>query len=169
MLQTYYFRNTNPNLARSISFNLGYIEGWAVYSSYSVTEKLDFLGKEEYGDVFGKIDRIYTDMLYLVEGRVDIGINYEGWGEEEIKNYLQKNGLSVEDVSEFMVSHAADPGVMLSYTTGYFEMLELREKAESELGDKFDVKDYHKAILDVGPCQYKFLSEKVDEYIEKNK
>ncbi len=169
MLQTYYFRNTNPNLARSISFNLGYIEGWAVYSSYSVTEKLDFLGKEEYGDVFGKIDRIYTDMLYLVEGRVDIGINYEGWGEEEIKNYLQKNGLSVEDVSEFMVSHAADPGIMLSYTTGYFEMLELREKAESELGDKFDVKDYHKAILDVGPCQYKFLSEKVDEYIEKNK
>ena len=72
-------------------------------------------------------------------------------------------------MSDLVSTFAGDPGIMLSYSVGYLEMHELREKAEDELGDKFNVKDFNKAVLDVGPCQYKFLAEKIDEYIEKNK
>ena len=52
---------------------------------------------------------------------------------------------------------------------GYYEMEELREKAEEELGSKFEAKEFHKAILDAGPCQFEMLEKKVDKYIEENK
>ena len=62
-----------------------------------------------------------------------------------------------------------DPGVYLSYTTGYYEMEELRNYAEEELGSKFDPKEYHKAILTCGPCQFENLKTIVDRYIEENR
>ena len=169
MLQTSYFRKTNPNPARSVSFNLGYIEGWAVYASTYLLENLDFKGEVENAKLYGKGYRLYQDYIFLIEGRIDIGVNYEGWSEEEVMNYMTEEGLTPNDDTDVVSAYAADPGVMLSYSVGYVELLEQKEKAEEELGSKFDLKEFHKAFLDVGPCQYKFLSEKIDEYIEKNK
>ena len=169
MLQTTYFRKTNPNPGRSVSFNLGYIEGWAVYAAYDTMDKIDFLGKEDNAKIYAKGSRLYTEYTYLIEGRLDIGVNYEGWSNEDVNQYMTEKGLVPNSDADMLSMFASDPGVMLSYSAGYLEMYLLRQKAESELGEKFDAKDYNKAVLDVGPCQYKFLTEKIDEYIEKNK
>ena len=67
-----------------------------------------------------------------------------------------------------MDSSIADPGVYLSYTVGYYEIEELREWAEEELGSDFDAKEFHKAILDAGPCQFGMLRKKVEKYVEEN-
>jgi uncharacterized protein (DUF885 family) len=172
MFQFCYFRNTNPNPGRQLAFNLGYIEGWAVYASYQAQDNCDFEGKNEYGSIVGKIMRIDTDLNYLMLGRADLGINYEGWGVDEVADYLKgkvAEGKEKEVAEDLITSLASDPGLYLSYTTGFYEMEEMREYAEDKLGSKFDAKEYHKTVLDAGPCQFELLKKKVDKYIKENK
>ena len=172
MFQFWYFRNTNPNPGRQLAFNLGYIEGWAVYASYQAQDNCDFEGENEYGSIVGKIMRIDTDLNYLMLGRADLGINYEGWGVDEVADYLTgkvAEGKEKEVAEDLITSLASDPGLYLSYTTGFYEMEEMREYAEDKLGSKFDAKEYHKTVLDAGPCQFELLKKKVDKYIKENK
>jgi uncharacterized protein (DUF885 family) len=168
MFQYYYFRNNNPDPARSVYHTLGYGEGWAVYASYDVLDKCDFGGIDN-GKVYGQLLRINTDLIYLIHGRTDIGIHYEGWDMSDLENYLEKSGLNKEIAADLYEPIAQDPGVYLSYSFSYLEMLNLREKAEDELGSKFDAKEFHTAILDAGPCPFHVLGEKIDKYIEENK
>ena len=83
--------------------------------------------------------------------------------------YMEEHALNKEVAKEIYDIMAADPGTYLSYSTSYYEMLELRERAEEELGSKFDVVEYHRAILDAGPVPFAMLSKKVDEYIDENR
>ena len=169
MFQFWYFRNTNPNPGRTLDSNLGYVEGWAVYTAYNATLECDFLGKEENAKVLASLDKINTDMGYLAQARIDVGINYEGWSVEDVEDYLEEKGFNKDVAEDIFVTSIGDPGVYFSYTTGYYEMEELRNKAEEELGSKFEAKEFHKAILDAGPCQFEMLEKKVDKYIEENK
>ena len=172
MFQFWYFRNTDPNPARSLAFNLGYIEGWAVYSSNYLLKEETLDTGSDYDDFVGKLNQVDTDLGYLMMGRIDIGVNYEGWDKDEIVEYLTgkvNEGKEEEVAEDMMTTVTGDPGAYLSYTTGFYEMEELRKYAEDELGSKFDKKEFHKAILDVGPCQYKFLRKKVNEYIRENR
>jgi uncharacterized protein (DUF885 family) len=172
MFQFWYLRNHYTNPARNVAFNLGYIEGWAVYSSYDVLKKCDCEGENDYGTFCGQLEQIDMDLGYLMMGRADIGINYEGWDKDDLIDYLTgkvDSGKEEEVAEDLMVTVSADPGLYLSYSVGYYEMEELREYAEEELGSKFDAKEYHKVILDAGSCQFELLKTKVDKYIEENK
>ncbi len=168
MYQNNYFQSTNPSPVRAIQSNLGYMEGWAVYSSYSTLDKCDF-GGSEYASTLAKISQINSDLGYLLYGRIDMGVNYEGWSREDTKNYLVKSGYSSDAADEVYTTIIGDPGVYLSYSVSYYEMEELRKYAEEQLGSKFDVKEYHKAILSCGPCQFSNLKTVVDEYILENR
>ena len=167
MFQNAYFQSTKPNKVRAIQGNLGYAEGWAVYSSYNSLYQCDF--DTDYDKEFAQLAIANNDLNYLVYGRLDLGVNYEGWDVKQVEDYLDKNGFSKDYAEDMMVTLIGDPGLYLSYSVGYYEMLELRERAENELGSKFDVKEFHKAILEAGPCQFKELSTKVDKYIEENR
>ena len=169
MLQNWYFRNTDASNARSVCMNLGYVEGWAVYASNQVLEECDFAGVVDDPEGIAKVDKIVHDLGYLMHGRLDIGINYEGWSLEDTEMYMEEHALNKEVAKEIYDIIAADPGTYLSYSTSYYEMLELRERAEEELGSKFDVVEYHRAILDAGPVPFAMLSKKVDEYIDENR
>ncbi|MBR1772793.1 MAG: DUF885 domain-containing protein [Eubacterium sp.] len=168
MFQFWYFRNTNPNPGRILESNKGYVEGWAVYTAYDVGLKCDFEGKEDNAKVFVQLEKLNSEIGYLAQERVDLGVNYEGWDLEEVKEYLAKVGIDESVAQEIMDSSIADPGVYLSYTVGYYEIEELREWAEEELGSDFDAKEFHKAILDAGPCQFGMLRKKVEKYVEEN-
>ena len=168
MFQNTYFQATNPKPIRAIQGNLGYMEGWAVYSSYSTLSKCDF-GGSQYAAQLGQLLKINEDLGYLLYGRIDLGVNFEGWTEDDVKKYLEKSGYGTDIAEDIMTTVIGDPGVYLSYTTGYYEMEEMRKYAEEELGGNFDVKEYHKAILSCGPCQYKDLKTVVDKYIQENR
>ena len=168
MFQNAYFQSTNPKPIRAIQGNLGYMEGWAVYSSYGTLSKCDF-GGSEYAETLGQLLKINEDLGYLLYGRVDLGVNFEGWKLDDVKRFLEKSGFSTDIAEDVMTVVIGDPGVYLSYTTGYYEMEELRNYAEEELGSKFDPKEYHKAILTCGPCQFENLKTIVDRYIEENR
>ena len=168
MYQNTFFQSTNPKPIRAIQGNLGYMEGWAVYASYKTLSKCDF-GGSEYAQQYAQLYKINEDLGYLLYGRIDLGVNFEGWNLDDVKKYLETSGYSSDGAEEIMGVVIGDPGLYLSYTTGYYEMEELRNYAEQELGSKFDEKEYHKAILTAGPCQYKELRTVVDKYIEENK
>ncbi|MCR5214775.1 MAG: DUF885 domain-containing protein [Eubacterium sp.] len=166
--QFWYFKNTNPNPGRVLERNLGYVEGWAVYTAYQTTLNCDLMGKEN-ADILMKFNNIDTEMGYLLAERVDLGVNYEGWTFEDTKEYAETWSYTEEGAQYWFDAATGDPGIYLSYTVGYYEMMELREKAEEELGSKFVLKDFHKAVLDAGPCQFEMLEKKIDKYIAENK
>ena len=168
MFQNAYFMSTNPNLVRMIQGNIGYKEGWAVYSSYGSLDQYDF-GGSQYKEEFADLSRINEDLGYLIYGRIDLGVNYEGWDIEDIKDYLSKSGYGTDFAEDVMTTVTGDPGVYLSYTTSFYEMEELRKYAEDELGSKFSAKEFNKTILDAGPCQFCNLRTKVEKYVYENK
>ncbi|MCR4839257.1 MAG: DUF885 domain-containing protein [Eubacterium sp.] len=168
MYQTNYYRKTNPNPIRCMGLELGYLEGWAVYASYESLKYCDFNGSQ-YADVLGKLAQLDESYGYMIYGRIDLGINAEGWTLEDVRSYVTKMGLSSSSAETFYTLLSGDPGVYLSYSVGYLEMQDMRDYAEEQLGDKFNVVEYHKAVLDAGPCKYDQLKKRVDKYILENK
>ena len=168
MYQANFYRRTDPNPIRLLGLELGYMEGWAVYSSYETLKYCDF-GGEQNAEVLRRLVMVDEKLSYLLYGRVDLGIHYQGWTMEDVSNYLVSSGYSANAAEKMYNSLVGDPAVYLSYSMGYFEMQDMRDYAEAQLGDKFDVVEYHRAVLEAGPCKYEFLKRKVDKYILENK
>jgi len=106
---------------------------------------------------------------YSIYGIVDIGINAKGWTVEDVRNYLSDKGYESGAAEKMYTYLAGDPGAYLSYCAGYFEMQDMRDYAEEQLGSKFDVVEYHKVVLEAGPCNYSQLKKRVDKFILENK
>ena len=168
MYQTNYYRSTKPNPVRCMGLELGYVEGWAVYASYESMKYCDFNGSP-YADVLAELSTLEASYSYMLYGRIDLGINAEGWTVEDVSNYLSNAGMNSGAAQELYTVLSGDPAVYLSYSVGYLEMQDMRDYAEAELGDKFDVVAYHKAVLDAGPCKYDLLKRRVDKYILETK
>lgn len=168
MYQNAYFMSTNPDKVRAISGNLGYQEGWAVYSSYQTLSQYDFDGSAHAADL-ASLYQINEELGYMVEGRVDLGVNYEGWDLEDVKKYLDDSGFGSDSAQEIIDTITGDPGAYLSYSSSYFEYKEMRSDTEEAMGSNFDPVAYHQVILEAGPCQFGLLHERVDAYIEDNR
>ncbi len=169
MYQNAYFQSTKPNKVRAIAGNLGYQEGWAVYSSYETLSDYDFGDGKGYSDELAKLSRDNEDLGYVFYGILDIGVNYEGWSVDKCKSYMKNMGFGTDGVEDMYNTVIGDPGAYLSYSASYCEYKNLREDAENELGSKFKAVDFNKVILDAGPCQFKLLEEQIDNYIDENK
>ena len=168
MYQFNYLQSTDQNILRKSAYSLGYLEGWAVYASYNAYMDFDYPNTDS-DEIIGRINYINSELTYLIQERMDIGINYEGWDEEALSKWMKDNGLnaSVADIA-YGELLSQDPGLLLSYSQGFEEMRAMKEYAEKKLGGKFNLVDYHKVVLTAGPCMYKELKFKVDEYIREN-
>ncbi len=162
MLQNCYFLSTDPDPVRNTMTFLGYAEGWAMYASYDALYYYDY-DEPSYSDELATLYKINDEMGYLAMGRIDLGINYEGWTLEETEEYLNENGFDISAAEEIYYTMIGDPAVYQSYSTGYFELKELREYAEEMLGDAFDIKEFNTTILEIGPCQFDILKEQVEK------
>lgn len=165
MYQTNYFYSLNPHYFRSLlSFN-GYSEGWAQYIetcySYQYAGMSSSLAKaSEYNTSFGFA-------LYCM---VDIGVNYYGWDYEETAEFLsQYIGENEEAVSEIYYTMIDEPTVYLRYYVGYLEILSLREEAEEVLSSDFDIREFHRFLLEIGPCQYDVIEDRMENWMKKVK
>ncbi|WP_455714629.1 DUF885 domain-containing protein [Anaerosporobacter sp.] len=165
LFQNVYYAQQNPDPVRSTMNFGGYSEGWATYVemiSYhmaGIDDNLASLLEEN------------NAVILMMYARADIGINYEGWTREDSDKYL-KNMLSITDedtLDQFYISMVEEPANYLQYTIGYIEMMELREKAEKKLGDKFSEKDYHEFILKIGPSQFYVIDKYLDKWIKSIK
>ena len=162
MLQNAYYMSTDPEPVRTLMSFLGYKEGWAMYACYDSLYYYEY-EEPEYGDTIAALYQLNDEMSYLLMGRVDLGINYEGWTLQDTADYLKKQGMDSSSAEELYTTMIGDPAVYQSYSTGYYEMKELRDYAEEKMGDDFDLRTFNTIILETGPCQFDILKEQVDK------
>jgi uncharacterized protein (DUF885 family) len=156
---------TDLPLIRRVSWNSAYGEGWALYS-----ERLaDEMGMYE-GDPLGRLGYLQAQLWRAVRLVVDTGIHAKHWSREQAIDYMQMNtGLSANNVTREIERYAAAPGQACSYYIGMMKIYELREKAKTELGDKFDIKAFHEAVLSHGALPLSVLEQVVDAWIAQQK
>jgi uncharacterized protein (DUF885 family) len=139
-------------------------EGWGLYA-----EKLgiEFGIYETPYDHFGRLSYEMWRAARLV---IDTGIHIKGWTREQARQYLAENtALSLHNVRTEVDRYIAWPGQALAYKMGELKILELRERAERELGADFDIRDFHDVVLLSGGVTLSVLDDQVDRYIEQIK
>jgi uncharacterized protein (DUF885 family) len=141
-----------------------YGEGWGLYS--------ERLGLEAgfYTDPYSNFGRLTYEMWRACRLVVDTGMHALGWTREQAIDYLaSRTALSLHEVTTETDRYISWPGQALSYKMGEIRIRELREQAERELGEKFDVREFHDAILLEGPVPLPVLAEQVEAYIRSAK
>ena len=148
---------------RNFGLFTAYIEGWALYTEYLAWE----LGFYD-GDPFGNLGRLQAEMMRAVRLVVDTGIHSKHWTREEAIAYMVKNtGMTTTEVTTEIERYIVMPGQACAYKIGMIKILELREKAKRELGDKFDLKDFHNVVLKEGAVPLDILETIIDGYIKE--
>jgi uncharacterized protein (DUF885 family) len=139
-------------------------EGWGLYS--------EWLGQEAgfYTDPYSNFGRLTYEMWRACRLVVDTGIHSMGWSREKAMDYLGSHtALSLHEVETETDRYISWPGQALAYKTGEMKIRELRRKAESELGEKFNVREFHDAVLLNGSVTMPILERLVNEYIANAK
>jgi len=145
---------------RKMSPFTAYTEGWALYSEYLAWE-MGFQDKP-----LDNLGRLQAELFRAVRLVVDTGIHDKRWTREEAIDYMVSNtGMALSDVTAEIERYIVMPGQATSYKVGMMKILALREKAKQELGDKFDLRDFHDVVLKNGAVPLALLEELIDEYI----
>ncbi|MBU6998517.1 MAG: DUF885 domain-containing protein [Theionarchaea archaeon] len=147
-------------LFRSEIINNGYAEGWALYAEQLAYE----LGLYE-DNPYGNIGHLHLELLRAVRLVTDTGIHYKKWTREEAKTYM-KNIMGDDGSSGEVDRYVVLPAQATGYKVGMIKILELRQKAMDELGDKFDIKEFHHVILCNGGMPLSLLENVVQDYID---
>jgi uncharacterized protein (DUF885 family) len=139
-------------------------EGWGLYS--------EFLGIEMgmYETPYDDFGRLTYEMWRACRLVVDTGIHAYGWSRQEVIDYLAENtALSIHECTTETDRYISWPGQALSYKIGELKIKELRKKAEKELGENFNVREFHNAVLSQGTLTLTLLEKVIDKYIEEAK
>jgi len=152
-----------PELLRERSYT-AFIEGWALYC--------EGLGKEMgfYQDPYSDYGRLTYEMWRAVRLVVDTGIHAEGWTRQQAIDYFREHTV----MSDYRIKVEVDryivwPGQALAYKIGQMKISELRKRAETALGDKFDLRAFHDVVLGEGAVPLDVLERRVDEWIAARK
>ena len=149
---------------RTQSFFNAYAEGWALYA--------ELLAKEmgAYQDPYSDFGRLSTEIWRAIRLVVDTGIHAKGWTEQEAADYFLANSSMAEGAIRSEVQrYIVVPGQATSYKIGMMKILELRDKAEAELGDRFDIKGFHDTVLGGGGLPLEILERRVNDWIASRK
>jgi uncharacterized protein (DUF885 family) len=148
-----------PLFQREVNFT-AYVEGWALYA-----ERLAFeAGLEK--DPFDSIGRLRAEIYRAARLVVDTGIHAKRWTREQAIDYLHREGgvaqpHAVREVERYVVM----PGQACAYMIGMLKFLELRTKAQTTLGPRFDLKSFHQVILENGAMPLSLLEQRVDQWM----
>jgi len=152
-------------LIRQQPIYTAYVEGWALYSERLAAE----IGMYK-DDPLGDLGRLQEEMLRAARLVVDTGLHAKGWTREQAIAYMVGvTGKTESDMTSEVERYMALPGQACAYKVGQLKILELREKARGELGDKFSLKDFHTVVLENGAVPLTVLERLVDEWIAKVK
>jgi uncharacterized protein (DUF885 family) len=137
-----------------------YTEGWAFYS--------ERLGKEVgfYQDPYSDYGRLQNEMWRAVRWVVDTGVHSQHWTRQQMIDFFHEHtAMDDQNIETEVDRYIAWPAQALSYKMGQMKILELRARAQKELGAKFDLRAFHDAVLDQGPLPLDVLEAKVDAWI----
>ena len=141
-----------------------YTEGWAFYS--------ERLGKEVgfYQDPYSDYGRLQNEMWRAVRWVVDTGVHSKHWTRQQMVDFFHEHtAMDDENINTEVDRYIAWPAQALSYKMGQMKILELRARAQKELGPKLDLRAFHDAVLDQGPLPLDMLEAKINEWIATQK
>ena len=161
LYQTIYYESTDPDPVRSVMDFGGYVEGWATYAemgSYYLTP----LSREQ-AVLLQKNSSIILGLYALA----DMGIHYEGWSRMDTVAFFSNYGITdtetIERIYELIIG---SPGNYLKYYIGYVEFLELKKDWAEEKGTEYSQKEFHEAVLEVGPAPFDIVEKYMWEMTE---
>jgi uncharacterized protein (DUF885 family) len=137
-----------------------YVEGWGLYA--------ERLGREMgfYQDPYSEFGHLSLELWRAVRLVVDTGVHSKRWSRERAIQYFRDNSLlSERDVVKEVERYINNPGQATSYKIGQLRILALRDKAKAALGTRFDIRDFHAAVLENGALPLDILEQQVDAYI----
>ena len=138
-----------------------YAEGWGLYS-----ERLAKEMPGTYADPYSDFGRLSSELWRAIRLVVDTGVHSKGWTEDQAIAYFTANSpQNVETVRNEVRRYLVWPGQATSYKIGMNKILELRAEAETELGDKFDIRAFHDAVLGAGSLPLTLLERRVRNWI----
>ncbi len=152
-----------PDFRKHIDYT-AYVEGWGLYA--------ERLGKDVglYQDPYNDFGRLEADIHRAIRLVVDTGVHSQHWSRDRIVDYFHAHsGLDEATVQSETDRYIAWPGQALGYKIGQLKILELRAKAEKDLGPKFDVKAFHDEVIDSGALPLDVLEGRVDAWIDIQK
>ncbi|WP_128893353.1 DUF885 family protein [Erythrobacter sp. HKB08] len=141
-----------------------FIEGWALYS--------ETLGYEMgfFDDPWNRYGTLQDEQLRAMRLVVDTGLHSKGWSRDQaIEFMLENSGMTRTEVVSEVERYIAIPSQALAYKVGALKIQELRQKAEAELGEDFDIKEFHNQVLGTGALPLAVLEQKINRWIEASK
>lgn len=165
LYQNVYFRaNCDSDLRKMMSFQ-GYSEGWATY-----VEQLSYTLDNGLDPKMGQMLAANSAASLGLHACLDIYVNYMGWDKEKVHKYLEnfysEPGSVADDIFDAMVEN---PGNYLSYYVGYLEFLNMRKTAEAQLGSRFDAREFHTFLLDMGNAPFDVIQAYFTAWLMKQK
>lgn len=152
----YFYENGAYPLIRRLLACEGYVEGWGLYA-----EMFSYRYMDDDADVWRarELDRTSG---YSIASLIDMGVNYYGWSREEVGAYFEDLGiwLDSETIDFYYDEYAiGSPATCLVYWIGYWEIRTLRDEAQAALGDDFDLREFHRFLLETGPAPFDLIHE----------
>jgi uncharacterized protein (DUF885 family) len=141
-----------------------FTEGWAFYS--------ERLGKDVgfYQDPYSEYGRLGNEMWRSVRLVVDTGVHYKHWSRQQMVDFFrQHTAMDEPNIQTEVDRYIAWPAQALSYKLGQMKILELRDRARKELGNRFDIRAFHDAVLEHGPLPLDVLEEEINRWIDSEK
>ena len=153
-----------PQFRKLIPFT-AYSEGWALYTEWLAKDAGWY---EE--NPFGDLGRLQAEMFRAVRLVVDTGLHAQRWTREQAIAYMiEKTGMGDKEVTSEIERYIVSPGQACAYKVGMLKIMELRKRAQQELGGKFDQREFHDVVLKDGAMPLDILEQQVNAYIAKKK
>ena len=148
-----------PNFRRFMGFT-AFVEGWGLYS-----ERLGYdLGL--YQDPYSRFGQLTYDMWRAVRLVVDTGMHYKGWTRQQAIDFFKDNAAKAEhDIVNEIDRYIVMPGQALAYKIGQLKILQIRERAEVQLGKDFDIRAFHDELLGAGALPLDLLERRMDRWM----
>jgi uncharacterized protein (DUF885 family) len=152
-----------PDFRRNGGYT-AYVEGWGLYAE-SLGSEMGF-----YSDPYSRFGQLTYEMWRACRLVVDTGMHAFGWSRQQAIDYMKQNTAKTEnDITVEIDRYIVWPGQALAYKMGELKIKELRAKATKELGDRFDVRKFHNAVLDDGPLPLDLLENRINVWIAEQK
>ena len=153
-----------PEFRKQAGFT-AYSEGWALYSEWLAREM-----PGTYTDPYSEYGRLTSEMWRAIRLVVDTGLHAKGWTQKQAVDYMASNSsIPTQAVDAEIRRYITWPGQATSYKIGMIRILELRRQAETELGDRFDIRGFHDAVLGGGAMPLTLLERRVGQWIADRK
>ncbi len=149
---------------RSYGDYTAYIEGWGLYSEY-IPKEMGF-----YQDPYSDFGRLAMELWRACRLVVDTGIHSKKWSRQEAIDYLADNTPNPQgDIVKAIERYIVLPSQATAYKIGMLKIQELRQRAENQLGQAFDIRHYHDLVLKNGPLPLSTLEKQVEQWIQESK